>query len=228
MTNLTNDQKIALEFQLKRARDVSERNRLCVILGHNEGLSVEVLAKALRLSHSTVCAYLNDFDSTQKTQHAPKGGTDPKLSDDQSQELSKHLEKTTYLKVKDIRATVDANAMVDFFKGLENSSKATKIHVILDNAKANKNKKLEEYLAGSRIKVHYLPPYSPNLNPIERLWKMLRETKLYNRYYETPARFFHEGRNFFKDDVPKMLEILTSRITDNFQVTRLDPVKIYS
>ena len=34
--------------------------------------------------------------------------------------------------------------------------------------------------------------------------------------------------NFFKDDVPKMLETLTSRITDNFHVIRLDPVKIYS
>jgi transposase len=25
------------------------------------------------------------------------------------------------------------------------------------------------------IKLHYLPPYSPNLNPIERLWKVMNE-----------------------------------------------------
>jgi transposase len=342
MKKLTNDQKIALELQLKRARDASERNRLCVILGHNEGLSIEVLAKALRLSHSTVCAYLNDFDSKEKTQHAPKGGMDPKLTDEQSQSLSKHLNENTYLKVKFIRAyvrkefgvlfsrsgmtswlqshgfvfkrprkvpgkldpqlqeefirtykelkdslktdeeiyfidavhpehqsqavcgwikrgvqktlqttgkqlrvhiagavclpgmkvfareykTVDADAMIDFFKGLESFSKATKVHVILDNAKSNKNRKLEEFLRTSRIEVHYLPPYSPNLNPIERLWKIMRETKLYNRYYESSARFFQEIRNFFKEDVPKLADILISRITDNFQAIRIDPLKI--
>lgn len=40
-----------------------------------------------------------------------------------------------------------------------------------------KIKKLEEYLKTSKIQVHYLPPYSPNLNPIERLWKVMREKK---------------------------------------------------
>ncbi|KAG6559318.1 hypothetical protein RHOW815_000682 [Candidatus Rhabdochlamydia sp. W815] len=46
--------------------------------------------------------------------------------------------------------TVDADAMLDFFKKLEKQTEA-------------------------RIIVHYLPPYSPNLNPIERLWKILKE-----------------------------------------------------
>ncbi|KAG6559131.1 hypothetical protein RHOW815_000861 [Candidatus Rhabdochlamydia sp. W815] len=78
--------------------------------------------------------------------------------------------------------TVDADAMLDFFKKLEKQTKARIIHVILDNARSNKNKKLEEFLMSSRIKVHYLPPYSPNLNPIERLWKILREKTVYNRY----------------------------------------------
>ena len=65
--------------------------------------------------------------------------------------------------------TVDADAMLDFFKNLETSSNASTIYVILDNARSNKNKKLEEFLQTSKIKVRYLPPYSPNLNPIERL-----------------------------------------------------------
>ncbi|WP_408633529.1 transposase [Parachlamydia acanthamoebae] len=47
-----------------------------------------------------------------------------------------------------------------------------------DNGRSNKNKKVEEYLKTSKIKIHYLPPYSPNLNPIERLWKVLRQKKL--------------------------------------------------
>ncbi|QYF49086.1 DDE superfamily endonuclease [Candidatus Rhabdochlamydia oedothoracis] len=53
----------------------------------------------------------------------------------------------------------------------------------------------------SRIKVHYLPPYSPNLNPIERLWKILKEKTVYNRYYETSVTFFQAIRGFFLEPV---------------------------
>lgn len=74
--------------------------------------------------------------------------------------------------------TVDADSMIAFFTGLESSSKASKIHIICDNGRSNKNKKVEVYFKTSKIKIHYLPPYSPNLNPIERLWKVLRQKKL--------------------------------------------------
>ena len=122
--------------------------------------------------------------------------------------------------------TVDADAMIKFFTYLESTSKASKIYVILDNARANKNKKFEEYLKTSKIQPHYLPPYSPNLNPIERLWKVMRETKLYNRYYESSVDFFREIRDFFKHDVPNMTQKLSQRINDKFQVIKLDPIKL--
>jgi transposase len=31
----------------------------------------------------------------------------------------------------------------------------------------------------------YLPPYSPELNPIERVWKLTRRQCLHNRYFAT-------------------------------------------
>jgi transposase len=31
----------------------------------------------------------------------------------------------------------------------------------------------------------YLPPYSPELNPIERVWKLLRRLRIHNQYFET-------------------------------------------
>src|SRR5215472_13401858 len=106
--------------------------------------------------------------------------------------------------------------MLDFLKKLENSSSAKTIYVIMDNARANKNKKIEEFLKTSKIKIRYLPPYSPNLNPIERLWKLMREKKIYNRYYESSVTFFQEIRSFFKDEVPKMAHTWSARINDNF------------
>jgi transposase len=54
------------------------------------------------------------------------------------------------------------------------------IHVICDNAhfhKAGGSGRVASYLAtwGHRIKLHYLPTYSPNDNPIERVWWHLHE-----------------------------------------------------
>ncbi|WP_245397523.1 transposase [Candidatus Rhabdochlamydia oedothoracis] len=96
----------------------------------------------------------------------------------------------------------------------------------MDNARSNKNKKLEEFLMSSRIKVHYLPPYSPNLNPIERLWKILKEKTVYNRYYETSVTFFQAIRGFFLEEIPKITDILKCRINDKFQVVDLNPIKL--
>ena len=122
--------------------------------------------------------------------------------------------------------TIDADAMIHFFKELEQESKAANIHVILDNARAHRNHKLDEYLKTSRIQVHYLPPYSPNLNPIERLWKVFRETTLYNRFFPTCWEFFEAVRSFFADKVHRMKQLLHQRINDNFQIIKLNPIKL--
>ena len=54
------------------------------------------------------------------------------------------------------------------------------IHVICDNARfhqAAKCKRVREYLGrwGHRIKLHYLPRYAPQTNPIERVWWHLHD-----------------------------------------------------
>ena len=59
-----------------------------------------------------------------------------------------------------------------------------KIHVFADNARYYKNKAVQSYLKTSKIKLHFLPPYSPNLNPIERFWKWMKERVMYNSYYQ--------------------------------------------
>jgi transposase len=49
------------------------------------------------------------------------------------------------------------------------------IHVVLDNYGIHKSKRVLRWLAdrGGRIRLHFLPPYSPNDNPIERVWQDL-------------------------------------------------------
>lgn len=122
--------------------------------------------------------------------------------------------------------TVNAENMIEFLKDLEANSQASKIHVICDNGRANKNKALQEYLKTSKIEVHYLPPYSPNLNPIERLWKIMRAKKTYNRCYENFADFGSAIRSFFFEEIPKMAQNLKKRINDNFQCIELNSIRL--
>ncbi|WP_158520986.1 transposase [Fuerstiella marisgermanici] len=48
------------------------------------------------------------------------------------------------------------------------------IHVILDNFSIHSTKQVEISLAtehGLRFRLHFLPPYCPDHNRIERVWK---------------------------------------------------------
>lgn len=60
---------------------------------------------------------------------------------------------------------------------------AKTIHLIWDNAGYHRSKEILSFVSETKIKLHYLPPYSPNLNPIERLWKLMHENVTYNREY---------------------------------------------
>lgn len=67
------------------------------------------------------------------------------------------------------------------------------------------------------IKLHYLPPYSPNLNPVERIWKLMHEKVRYNKYYGKFSEFTESTLDFFKN-IGRKKTILRARITDNFQI----------
>ena len=49
------------------------------------------------------------------------------------------------------------------------------INLILDGAGYHRSLLVEEEAKKLNIELHFLPPYSPNLNPIERLWKVMNE-----------------------------------------------------
>jgi transposase len=53
------------------------------------------------------------------------------------------------------------------------------------------------FLRRSKIALHFLPPYSPNLNPIERLWKWMKERVIYNAYFSEFEEFKSAIMGFF-------------------------------
>ena len=57
------------------------------------------------------------------------------------------------------------------------------IHLVLDNARYQKCSIVQELAMQLNIQLEYIPPYSPNLNLIERIWKYVK-TEILSKYYE--------------------------------------------
>lgn len=94
---------------------------------------------------------------------------------------------------------------------------APKIHLILDQGPYNISQLTKGSAARFGIVLHYLPPYSPNLNPIERCWKIMNEQVRNNRFFGSANEFQHEIRHFFHETWPQIAWSLRDRVNDNFQ-----------
>lgn len=57
------------------------------------------------------------------------------------------------------------------------------VHLVLDNARYQKCSAVMDLAAQLDIELEYVPPYSPNLNLIERLWKFVKG-ELRSKYYD--------------------------------------------
>ncbi len=115
-------------------------------------------------------------------------------------------------------STVNGEAIIDFLERIRaHSGISGKINLILDQAGYHRDKNVIEKSKRLNIELHYLPPYSPNLNPIERLWKVMNEYSRNNRFFKTAQEFRQSLGDFFAKTVPKIRDVLASRITDNFQ-----------
>ena len=118
--------------------------------------------------------------------------------------------------------TLNANATISFLNKIERAyPKKKRIHLFCDNAAYYRNKEVTKYLATSRVQLHFLPPYSPNLNPIERLWKWMKERIIYNTYYQEFGEFKSAIFGFFKalSNLPEKSPLgqnLRSRVRDKF------------
>lgn len=67
------------------------------------------------------------------------------------------------------------------------SQNGRRVAVIIDNARYHHAKLHADWRSqqAPQFVLDFLPPYSPDLNPIERLWKLTRKLCLHNRYFPT-------------------------------------------
>ena len=78
----------------------------------------------------------------------------------------------------------DAAVFLDFLKSVLVQYPEGKIVMILDNSRIHHAKLLRAFLvANTRLKLVFLPPYSPKLNLIEGLWKWLKASVINNVFF---------------------------------------------
>jgi len=114
--------------------------------------------------------------------------------------------------------TIDASSTIARFEQIERANPlAKRITILCDNARYYRSKAVAEYLENSRINILFLPPYSPNLNLIERFWKFFKRQVLYNRYYEAFNDYKNACQRFFRE-LDSYAAQLRSLLTENFEI----------
>jgi transposase len=338
MNFLTDSERDQLKLQHKRERDKRVCDRIKAILLYDDRWSPQQIAKVLLITDQAVRNHIEDYKVSKKL-NPESGGSEEKLSKEQSKKLEAHLQEHTYLYIKDIIAYVqttfgiaytvpglrswlqrhafsykkpavvpgkankdqqqvwlaeyekfrselsedeticfidgvhpthnvqpaygwikrgmrkeipgntgrsrlnlsgiidvithnvlvqedpvlNAESTIRFFQKIEEAyPEKRKIHVFCDNAPYYRNKEVKLYLETSKISLHFLPPYSPNLNPIERLWKWMKERVIYNTYYGHFEDFKRAIFGFFAVlstvTVESVLgQSLRSRVRDKFR-----------
>jgi transposase len=83
---------------------------------------------------------------------------------------------------------------------LETYPKATMIHVVLDNFRIHTSKQVQAWMKqhGHRIKLHFLPPYCPDHNKIERKWRDLHAAVTRNHRCKTIEELMSNVRRWLR------------------------------
>jgi len=93
------------------------------------------------------------------------------------------LSETGETFVTEVQDSFTSAVTVRFLKALQDEF-GEHIHVILDNATYFTSNQVAEFVKDSAIEVTYLPPGSPDMNPVEECWRQFKR-RLGNRYFES-------------------------------------------
>lgn len=99
------------------------------------------------------------------------------------------------------------------------------ITLVLDNARYQRCQLVINLAQTLGIELLFLPPYSPNLNLIERLWKLTKNTCLYSKYYGNFREFSHAISHFLATMNCSHQRELDSLLTLKFQLFTEDQIK---
>lgn len=93
-------------------------------------------------------------------------------------------------------AKANSKMMNIFLSKLAQEYAGQEVMVIMDGAGWHKSKEL---IIPENIEILHLPPYSPELNPVERLWLHIKSNILKNKVYETLDALEEAACDFIKN-----------------------------
>jgi transposase len=104
----------------------------------------------------------------------------------------------------------NALTYVGFLDRLTRAYPDQPINLIHDNAAYHKAPEVRAWLGqhGTHMRLHALPPYSPELNAVERLWHHVRLTSTHNRYFATEMELRQTLHDAFRD-IQRHPELIT-------------------
>lgn len=100
---------------------------------------------------------------------------------------------------------VNTEMMNIYLKELKKTYPDKKLMLIMDQAPWHKSKSLEEF---ENIQIRFLLPYSPQLNPVEKLWWWLRKERTHNEIFKTINSMMDELEKEFRKLTPNILSSL--------------------
>jgi transposase len=95
----------------------------------------------------------------------------------------------------------NASAYLQFLHFLAPHYRRRGVILIQDNASYHKDAEVWSWFKSNRhwLEVHQLPPYSPELNPTERLWQYTRKNGTHDRYFASRAELLATLTRVFAD-----------------------------
>ncbi|MGB0880730.1 MAG: IS630 family transposase, partial [Polaribacter sp.] len=115
---------------------------------------------------------------------------------------------------------INSQTMITLLKQILDKQLQGKIYIVLDNARYYHSQIVKDFLKEHpRIILKFIPPYSPNLNIIERLWKILKKKVVYNKFYLKFQDFRKKIIEFLENQSWKEKEF-ENILTDKFQIIK--------
>ena len=112
---------------------------------------------------------------------------------------------------------ITASQVCDMLRLIAREYAGQTVHLVLDNAKYQKCRSVWTLAAQLNIHLEYIPPYSPNLNLIERFWKFVKG-ELRSKYYDVFSLFCRKIDSVIQNDMPTHKAKMNALIGEKVQL----------
>jgi len=115
------------------------------------------------------------------------------------------------------KGSVNALTVCELIERIVEAYPNEPITLVMDNARYQHCELVMKTAKAAGCELLFLPPYSPNLNLIERVWRLVKTRSLRNRYFPDFPTFINSIDGFLDSLAGENRHLLKSLVTHNFQ-----------